>query len=56
MIAPAALQVVASRDPSHRSSWAGTILYGLQALTFAMSLGLFADTASPPDEAECRSG
>ncbi|MEU9858729.1 hypothetical protein [Streptomyces sp. NPDC047974] len=45
MIVPAALQVVASRDPSHWSSWTGTILYGLQALTFAMSLGLFADAA-----------
>ena len=43
MIVPAALQAVASRDPSHWSSWTGTILYGLQALTFAMSLGLFAD-------------
>ncbi|MGA4960300.1 hypothetical protein [Streptomyces lavendulocolor] len=45
MIVPAALQVVVSRDPSHWSSWTGTILYGLQALTFAMSLGLFADAA-----------
>ncbi|MFD3843883.1 hypothetical protein ACFWWC_48110 [Streptomyces sp. NPDC058642] len=45
MIVPPVLQVVASRDPSHWSSWTGTILYGLQALTFAMSLGLFADAA-----------
>ncbi|MGW0423868.1 hypothetical protein [Streptomyces sp. NPDC003015] len=43
MIAPVVLQVVASRDPSHWSSWTRTILYALQALTFAIGLGLLTD-------------
>ncbi|MEU7551617.1 hypothetical protein AB0B01_04505 [Streptomyces sp. NPDC044571] len=45
MLVPAVLQVAVSRDPAHWASWTGTLLYALQAFTFAMTLGLCADGA-----------
>ncbi|MET9959182.1 hypothetical protein ABZ128_08855 [Streptomyces sp. NPDC006326] len=45
MLVPAVLQVAVSRDPAHWASWTHTLLYALQAFTFAMTLGLCADGA-----------
>ncbi|WP_225828550.1 hypothetical protein [Streptomyces naphthomycinicus] len=45
MLVPTVVQTVASRDPSHWSSWADTLLYAFQALAFAMTLGLRADAS-----------